>query len=68
MGRSTSASSTFKALETRKHWPTVEWLPKCAPELNDIEVVWHDPKAHHLAYTPSPTTSLSIAQSTPWRP
>ena len=31
---------TLKALEARKHWLTVEWLPKYAPELNDIEVVW----------------------------
>ena len=41
---------TLAALETRKHWLTVEWLPKYAPELNDIEVVWHDLKAHHLAH------------------
>jgi transposase len=26
------------------------WLPKYAPELNDIEVVWPDLKAHHLAH------------------
>jgi hypothetical protein len=38
------------AIEARKHWLTVEWLPKYAPELNDIEVVWHDLKAHHLAH------------------
>ena len=38
------------ALEARRHWLTVEWLPKYAPELNDIEVVWHDLKAHHLAH------------------
>ena len=38
------------ALEARQHWLTVEWLPKYAPELNDIEVVWHDLKAHHLAH------------------
>ena len=38
------------ALATRQHWLTVEWLPKYAPELNDIEVVWHDLKAHHLAH------------------
>jgi hypothetical protein len=25
-------------------------LPKDAPELNDIEVVWHDLKARHLAH------------------
>jgi len=29
---------------------TVEWLPKYAPELNDIETVWRDLKAHHLAH------------------
>ena len=38
------------ALAARAHWLTVEWLPKYAPELNDIEVVWHDLKAHHLAH------------------
>ena len=37
-------------LAARAHWLTVEWLPKYAPELNDIEVVWHDLKAHHLAH------------------
>jgi transposase len=42
--------ASLKALEARKHWLTVEWLPKYAPELNDIEVVWHDLKAHHLAH------------------
>jgi len=41
---------TLAALEARKHWLTVEWLPKYSPELNDIEVVWHDLKAHHLAH------------------
>jgi len=41
---------TLAALDARKHWLKVEWLPKYAPELNDIEVVWHDLKAHHLAH------------------
>jgi transposase len=41
---------TLKALDARRHWLTVEWLPKYAPELNDIEVVWHDLKAHQLAH------------------
>jgi len=41
---------SLAALDARKHWLTVEWLPKYAPELNDIEVVWHDLKAHHLAH------------------
>jgi transposase len=44
------SKASLKALEVRKHWLTVEWLPKYAPELNDIEVVWHDLKAHHLAH------------------
>jgi len=38
------------ALAARAHWLTVEWLPKYAPELNDIEVVWHHLKADHLAH------------------
>jgi len=29
---------------------TVEWLPKYTPELNDIEHVWLDLKANHLAH------------------
>ena len=41
---------TRAALDARRHWLTIEWLPKYAPELNDIEVVWHDLKAHHLAH------------------
>jgi len=41
---------TRAALTARAHWLVVEWLPKYAPELNDIEVVWHDLKAHHLAH------------------
>ena len=28
----------------------VEWLPKYAPELNDIEIVWGDLKARHLTH------------------
>jgi transposase len=28
----------------------LEWLPKYAPELNDIEPVWRDLKAHQLAH------------------
>ena len=38
------------ALAARTHWLTVEWLPKYAPELNDIEPAWRDLKAHHLAH------------------
>jgi transposase len=45
----TSKLSTA-ALAARAHWLTVEWLPRYAPELNDIERVWHDLKANHLAH------------------
>ena len=38
------------ALAERAHRLTVEWLPKYAPELNDIEIVWGDLKARHLAH------------------
>jgi transposase len=41
---------SLAALAARAHWLTVEWLPEYAPELHDIEVVWHDLKAHHLAH------------------
>ena len=40
---------TTRALAARP-WLIVEWLPKYAPELNDIEAVWRDLKAHHLAH------------------
>lgn len=45
-----ASKATLAALAARNHWLSVEWLPKYAPELNDIEVVWHDLKAHHLAH------------------
>jgi transposase len=41
---------TTKAFADRRPWLTVEWLPKYAPELNDIERVWRDLKRHHLAH------------------
>ena len=44
------SKATSAALAERAHWLTVEWLPKYAPELNDIEVVWSDLKARHLAH------------------
>ena len=44
------SKATQAALAARAHWLTVEWLPKYAPELNDIEPVWHDLKAYHLAH------------------
>jgi hypothetical protein len=37
------------ALAARSRWLTVAWLPEYASELNDIEAVWHDLNAPHLA-------------------
>ncbi len=45
-----TSKATRAALEERAHWLTVEWLPKYAPELNDIEELWRDLKRHHLAH------------------
>src|ERR1041385_4293376 len=39
---------TTKALAQRP-WLTLEWLPKYAPELIDIERCWRDLKQHQLA-------------------
>ena len=44
------SKATSAALAERAHWLIVEWLPKYAPELNDIEIVWGDLKARHLAH------------------
>ena len=45
-----TSKRSLAALAARARWLTVEWLPKYAPELNDIEPVWRDLKAHHLAH------------------
>ena len=45
-----TSKAALAALDARKHWLTVEWLPKYSPELNDIEAVWRDLKAHYLAH------------------
>ncbi len=44
---------TAKALAARP-WLLIEWLPKYAPELNDIEITWRDLKRHHLAHRTFP--------------
>ncbi len=43
----TSRAST-KALAARP-WLMVEWLPRYAPEPNDVERSWRDLKRHYLA-------------------
>ena len=61
-----TSKATLAALAARAHWLTVEWLPKYAPELNDIEVVWHDLKARHLAhqtFTNAETLDAAIHQA-----
>jgi hypothetical protein len=45
------AASRDRGEADRAHWLTVERLPKYAPELNDIERVWRDLKAHRLAHS-----------------
>lgn len=45
-----TSKASSAAIEARAHWLTIEWLPKYAPELNDIEIVWRNLKAHHLAH------------------
>ncbi|WP_246737109.1 MULTISPECIES: IS630 family transposase [Methylobacterium] len=45
-----TSKASRAALDARRHWLIVEWLPRYAPELNDIEGVWRDLKAHHLAH------------------
>ncbi len=57
-----TSKASLTALAARAHWLTVEWLPRYAPELNDIEVTWRDLKAHHLAHqTFSDGTALTHA-------
>jgi transposase len=48
-GPTHTSKATRAALAARAHWPTVEWLPECAPESNDIEALRRDLKRHHLA-------------------
>ena len=44
-----TSRATRAALDARP-WITVEWLPRYAPELNDIERSWRDLKRYHLAH------------------
>ena len=43
-------SKASRAALAKRPWITVEWLPRYAPELNDIERRWRDLKRHHLAH------------------
>jgi transposase len=44
-----TSKASRRALAARP-WLSVEWLPKYAPELNDIERSWRDLKRHSLAH------------------
>lgn len=43
-------SKASRAALDARPWLTIEWLPKYAPELNDIENSWRDLKRHFLAH------------------
>jgi transposase len=43
-------SKLTRAALALRPWLTIEWLPKYAPELNDIERSWRDLKRHFLAH------------------
>jgi transposase len=43
-------SKLSRAALAKRPWLTVQWLPKYAPELNDIERSWRDLKRHFLAH------------------
>ena len=45
-----TSKATRAALDQRSHWLTPEWLPKYAPELNDIERSWKTLKSQRLAH------------------
>jgi transposase len=51
-------SKLTRAALAQRPWLVVEWLPKYAPELNDIERSWRDLKRHYLAHQ----TFQSIAE------
>ena len=43
-------SKASQAALAARPWLTIGWLPKYAPELNDIERSWRDLKCHFLAH------------------
>lgn len=45
-----TSKASIAQLQARSHWLKVEWLPKYAPELNDIEIVWGQMKKGQLAH------------------
>jgi transposase len=43
-------SKLTRAALAKRNWLTIEWLPKYAPQLNDIERSWRDLSCHFLAH------------------
>ena len=56
-----TSKATKAALTARAHWLSVEWLPKYAPELNDIESVWRDLKALNVERKAHPLANHRIS-------
>ena len=48
-------SKLTRAAIAERSWLTIEWLPKYASELNDIERSWRDLKRHFLAHRTFPS-------------
>ena len=62
-----TSRATTRALAARP-WLTIEWLPRYAPELNDIERSWRDLKRHHLAHQTLSRSTISTPRSTTLSP
>jgi transposase len=45
-----TSRATRAALTERAPWLTLEWMPKCTPELNATKELWRNLKRHHLAH------------------
>ena len=48
-------SRLTRAAIAKRPWLTIEWLPKYASELNDVERSWRDLKRHFLAHRTFPS-------------
>ncbi|HJU16629.1 MAG TPA: IS630 family transposase [Stellaceae bacterium] len=57
-------SKASRAALAARPWLTLEWLPKYAPELNDIERSWRDLKRHFLVHQTFSDPIISIAPFT----
>jgi len=59
-----TSQHSLAAIAARAYCLTVEWLPKQVPELNNIEVIWHNLKAFQFdAATESSRLLLYVYES-----